>query len=68
MGPVISSTSLLLSGLRFYESPKITVMFCDAQGRNVVAPGVFVDETTIKCETPSFEQFGAIVWKTAWLC
>eukprot|EP00698_Gefionella_okellyi_P011837 TRINITY_DN3147_c0_g1_i1.p1 TRINITY_DN3147_c0_g1~~TRINITY_DN3147_c0_g1_i1.p1 ORF type:complete len:4003 (-),score=857.71 TRINITY_DN3147_c0_g1_i1:159-12167(-) len=57
-GPVMSATHVTLKGMNFFESTSVKVMFCDASGKNVVANGQFVNDSTVTCDTPPFDVFG----------
>ena len=58
-GPLTGGTPIVLKGLRFKESPMVTVRFTDGK-REATVSGQWVSETELKCKSPDFSKFGAI--------
>jgi dynein heavy chain len=56
LGPLTGKTKITISGKGFRDD-KITVKFSTPKGMLEV-PGQYMDENTLTCETPSFEQYG----------
>ena len=59
IGPVFGEAEIVIHGLQFKESDKIEVSFRSGKNEEI-APGHFVDEHTLTCQTPNFEDFGAL--------
>jgi dynein heavy chain len=59
IGPVFGDTEITVKGIQFRQSSKIEIRFGDGKTATTVA-GEFVDKTTVRCKTPSFETFGAV--------
>ena len=59
IGPVFGESEIVIHGLQFKESDKIEVSFRSGKNEEI-APGHFVDEHTLTCQTPNFEDFGAL--------
>lgn len=56
-GPLTGKTRVRISGDGFRET-SITVRFDAGYKTTPEVPGTFIDEKTIECETPSFENVG----------
>ena len=59
IGPVFGESEIVIHGLQFKESDKIEVSFSSGKNEKI-AQGKFVDEHTLTCQTPNFEDFGAL--------
>ena len=57
LGPLTGRTKIIIKGVGFSETSQINVKFICAKNSTPV-PGVFVSETEISCDTPSFEAIG----------
>ena len=58
-GPLTGGTPLVLRGLRFKESPLVSVRFTDGKKSEATVSGQFVSETELVCKSPDFSKFGA---------
>lgn len=59
IGPVAGDTLLKIGGIRFKDGSKIEIKF--GFGKNeLIVPGTFLDASTITCNTPNYEAFGAM--------
>ena len=57
LGPLTGNSDVILSGIGFIDTSSIDIKFnCGKISLNV--PGEYIDETKIKCKTPSFEHIG----------
>jgi len=57
MGPLTGKTKIRITGDGFRET-SIIVRFDAGYKTNPEVAGTFIDEKTIECETPSFENVG----------
>jgi dynein heavy chain len=58
-GPMTGGTPITLTGLRFKQSPLVSVRFTDGK-REATVSGQWVSETEITCKSPDFSKFGAL--------
>ena len=59
-GPMTGGTPITLTGLRFKESPLVSVRFTDGKKFEATVSGQYVSETEVTCKSPDFTKFGAI--------
>ncbi|OMJ82808.1 hypothetical protein SteCoe_16405 [Stentor coeruleus] len=57
LGPLTGKTKIIIKGVGFSETSQINVKFICAKN-SLSAPGIYISETEISCETPSFETIG----------
>ena len=57
LGPLTGRTKIIIKGVGFTETSQINIKFICAKN-SIPVTGVFVSETEISCETPSFESIG----------
>ena len=58
-GPMTGGTPIVLKGLRFKESPMVTVRFTDGK-REATVSGRWISESELECKSPDFTKFGAV--------
>ena len=58
-GPVTGLTPITIRGMKFKESPIVSVRFTDGKKSEMTVSGTWVSETEIKCKSPDFSKFGA---------
>ena len=59
-GPLTGGTPITLTGLRFKQSPLVSVRFTDGKRAEMTVSGTWVSDTEITCKSPDFTKFGAI--------